>query len=265
LIDGYCSLANWLREETEERRASFLFNTVVTTLEWKRGEVNLRFESGESLNVTHALVTIPLSLLKAERINFNPTLPEKKLEAIRSLQMGSALRIIFQFTHPFWEQLELPGASKEDLSQLGFIHHAQAPMPTWWSTLPEHEPILVGWCGGPTAERLLSLSEEEIVSLARDSLAMIFGVEVLLLKSYISNTYFHNWQLDPLTLGAYAYLPVGGIEHQLNLAKPVDDTLFFAGEATCVGHVGTVHGAIQSGLRAAREILMSSGITVPRE
>jgi monoamine oxidase len=257
LLEGYCSLANWLRDEAERYGARFIFEAPVATVEWQRGRVTLTFDSHkhEPLTATQALFTVPLSILKRGSIDFNPSLPAHKLEAIRSLEMGAALRIVFQFNRRFWEELHLPADSPEDLSQLGFIHHAQATIPTWWSTLPEHEPILVGWCGGPSAERLLQLSEDEITKLAIGSLALIFGLTESVIESYVTRTYLHNWLNDPLTLGAYAYLPVGGIDHQLNLARPVDDTLFFAGEATCVGHVGTVHGAIQSGQRAAREIL----------
>jgi monoamine oxidase len=67
--------------------------------------------------------------------------------------------------------------------------------------------------------------------------------------------YFHNWQADEFSLGAYAYVSVNGLPLQKSLAKPLANTLFFAGEATSVGHIGTVHGALHSGQRAAREIL----------
>ena len=60
-----------------------------------------------------------------------------------------------------------------------------------------------------------------------------------------------------VTRGAYAYLPVNGLELQETLGIPVDATLYFAGEAISLGHIGTVHGAIDTGQRAAREILES--------
>lgn len=68
--------------------------------------------------------------------------------------------------------------------------------------------------------------------------------------------YTHNWQADKFSTGAYSYIPVGGIDASEALARPIEDTLFFAGEATNTeGHQGTVHGAIATGLRAAREII----------
>jgi monoamine oxidase len=67
----------------------------------------------------------------------------------------------------------------------------------------------------------------------------------------------HDWNVDPYARGAYAYLPVNGLAAQQELAAPVENTLFFAGEAMSVGHIGTVHGALESGQRAAKEILNS--------
>ena len=70
--------------------------------------------------------------------------------------------------------------------------------------------------------------------------------------------YFHDWQNDPFSRGAYSYGKIGSDGAQLALAEPINETLFFAGEATDItGNNGTVHGAIASGLRSAKEITVS--------
>jgi monoamine oxidase len=75
----------------------------------------------------------------------------------------------------------------------------------------------------------------------------------------LARAYFHDWQTDPFSLGAYSYVRAGGMEAQKQLAAPVSGTLFFAGEATnSQGHHATVHGAMSSGYRAAAEILAVS-------
>jgi monoamine oxidase len=77
----------------------------------------------------------------------------------------------------------------------------------------------------------------------------------------LESLYYHDWYGDPFAGGAYSYIPVGGLEAAGLLAAPVADTLFFAGEATNTeGHQGTVHGAIATGLRAAREIIETSKV-----
>ena len=66
----------------------------------------------------------------------------------------------------------------------------------------------------------------------------------------------HDWLHDPYARGAYSYQMVDGADAPAALARPLDATLFFAGEATDTeGATGTVHGAIASGRRAARQVM----------
>jgi monoamine oxidase len=75
-------------------------------------------------------------------------------------------------------------------------------------------------------------------------------------RAQLAAWHLHNWQTDPFAGGAYSYIGVHGLPSQRALAQPVADTLFFAGEATELeGHHATVHGAIATGERAAREVL----------
>ncbi len=68
----------------------------------------------------------------------------------------------------------------------------------------------------------------------------------------------HDWQNDPYARGGYSFVTVGGDDARKQLAAPLEDTLFFAGEATDTeGEATTVAGALQSGIRAAREVLRS--------
>ena len=80
------------------------------------------------------------------------------------------------------------------------------------------------------------------------------------LQHQLDATYFHDWQNDPFSRGAYSYGKIGADGAQQALTAPIANTLFFAGEATDVtGHNGTVHGAIASGQRAAAQILEELG------
>ena len=204
-----------------------------------------------------------------------------------------------RFRQRFWEELDLAGAeAHQDLEQLGFLHHSEAPIPTWWTLLPIRAPILVGWTGGANAEDLMAriarespstqeakqhgqhlqhgqpgtgelqhrnCNDDQVTSIyhaailneAIKSLHQIFGLAESQLRELLVASYTHDWHSDPFTRGAYAYLPVNGLELQQTLALPVDATLYFAGEATSLGHIGTVHGALESGQRAAKEILKS--------
>jgi monoamine oxidase len=80
------------------------------------------------------------------------------------------------------------------------------------------------------------------------------------LETLFEHAYCHDWQSDPFSRGAYSYGKVGGNGMEALLGSPIENTLFFAGEATDTGgHNGTVHGAIASGKRAATEIMRAVG------
>lgn len=249
----------------------------------------------QTFTTARAIITLPVSVLQpsgtdsAAVVHFVPQLSEGKRHAIRSIVMGHVVRIVMRFRRRFWEALDLPTvAARQDLEQLGFIHYPEASIPTWWTLLPIRAPILVGWTGGSNAEHLIArasaLAGDEhqeqpdstpkeqrtshddqvktiyqvaILDEAIQSLHQMFGVTESQLRKLLVAAYTHDWHSDPFAGGAYSYLPVNGLELQQTLALPVDGTLYFAGEATSVGHIGTVHGALDSGHRAAREVLES--------
>lgn len=196
------------------------------------------------------MITVPLGVLQAGSIRFHPELPDL-LAAIGGLEMGQALRITLRFREPFWER-------REGLSDLGFIHSGAEPFPTWWTALPVHVPMITGWAAGPAAERLAGLGESVILERALSTLATLLGVSRSDLGCLLEAWYFHDWQSDPYAQGSYSYVLVGGSSAQEKLATPVEETLYFAGEAVDTeGHSGTVHGAIASAERAAEAILES--------
>ncbi len=116
--------------------------------------------------------------------------------------------------------------------------------------------MLTGWAGGPHGSRMSACTEEEFTRRAVSALARILGIEPTQIEDQLESAYTHNWVTDPFCRGGYSYLLVGGENAPRELAAPVADTLFFAGEATeFTGHNGTVNGAMASGTRAANEIL----------
>ena len=124
--------------------------------------------------------------------------------------------------------------------------------------MPDPVPAITGWSAALSAERLVGLGETDIVERATEALGALLGVGPSRTKSQLSAFYYHDWNSDPFSCGAYSYVKAGGEGSQRVVGEPVRNTLFFAGEATDVsGHNGTVHGAIASGQRAAKEILDS--------
>jgi monoamine oxidase len=257
-------VCDWLHQQAESQGAIFQLNTVVTELNWERARVEVICgppQYSTRFNARRTVITLPLGVLQAAEdqpgaVRFSPELPREKQEAVRALEMGHVVRIVLHFENRFWEDLDTPGTgAEEDFSQLGFIHYPEAPVPTWWSMLPEKVPVLVGWMGGPAAEQFSSRDQDSVIAGAIESLMRVFGVTEEYLRGCLRASFMHNWQADQFTRGGYGYVPVNGVDAQPALSLPVDNKLFFAGEATSVGHIGTVHGAIQSGRRAAKEVM----------
>ena len=264
ILGGYDRVMEALHARAVASGTIFRLNTLVKEIRWSTDRVEVICLSGERRQIFSAsciLVTLPIGVLQSNpdesgAVRFLPQLPEEKRNAIRQLVMGPAFRVTLQFRERFWESLPAPeGSVEKDFSQLGFIHDPDAPIPTWWSLLHMRAPELVGWSGGPNARRIEELSQDAILNETLMSLHKIFGISEWALRKLLVSLHTHNWTSDPFSRGAYCYLPVNGLQAQQALARPVEDVLFFAGEATSVGYVGTVHGAIESGQRAAREIL----------
>jgi len=147
-------------------------------------------------------------------------------------------------------------AEGRTLANMTFLFSNDPDFPTWWTLYPLDAPVLTAWAPADSAERLSKLSDPEIFERAIESLARVLHVSLDRCRSELVQAFTHNWQMDPYSCGAYSYVAVGGADTQRDFAAPLDDTLFFAGEATnFTGHHGTVHGAIASGYRAAKEIL----------
>jgi monoamine oxidase len=116
--------------------------------------------------------------------------------------------------------------------------------------------VLVGWTGGPSAEKLAGMSPQLVFEQAVKSLAKFFGCSGEAMSRAIVDWRMHDWTADPLTRGAYSYSVAAMENLPQQMARPVNRTLFFAGEALADAlELGTVHGALSSGERAAGEIL----------
>jgi monoamine oxidase len=258
ILEGYESLTESLYKKAIFNGAMFHFNTAARVIRWTRNSVLVSAGPGDAEFSGQAVViAVPLSVLQKKSIRFEPRLPQKE-SAVDRLVMGHVVKIVFLFNTRFWEDLKLPAVRGRSRSafDLGFIHAPDEKIPTWWTQLSLRAPLLVGWTGGRNAEMLLKNNDESIFECGFDSLSKILRFPRKKLDRLLVASYLDNWSADEFSGGAYSYVPVGGLSALKNLAEPVLDTLFFAGEATAInGATGTVHGAIASGHRVARELM----------
>jgi monoamine oxidase len=160
------------------------------------------------------------------------------------------------FAEKFWEDL-LPQPA---LREMGFLFAFSEMPPVWWTPHPEASHTITGWAGGPRSAALTGVDVKTLAQQACTTLGRIFGLRRERIQGLLKGCYTHDWRHDRFALGAYSYVAKGGLNASKEMAKPVADTLFFAGEHTDVtGHWGTVHAAIRSGLRAAEQVLSAVG------
>ena len=250
-VDGYDRVVEQMHADIDVDHCDVKLRTPVSKVLWKKGRVEVY--AGKSVfRAPACIVTIPLGVLQQMpgtrgAIEFDPPLPEAKRDAIHKLAMGPVTRAALLFDEPFWEG--------RDRQQLGFIHGASDVFPTWWTLLPMRVPILVAWSGGPAAEKVSGLNDDALTRAAIGSLSTALNMSQKKVTQHFRAIFRHDWQADPYARGAYSYVPVNAMAAPKELARPVARTLFFAGEATQSGEPGTVHAAISTGQRAAREVL----------
>jgi monoamine oxidase len=259
---GYRKLVDIFQRQL--KNVPIVMNTRVQNIRWKRGHAEILVESefgAKTYQASHVLITLPLGVLQASprsygAVRFTPALPAEKRKALSKLAMGKVIRVTLCFRERFWEDLHLPTNQPKSLSKLSFLFSDSELFPTWWTQMPKRTPVIVGWAPFHAADQLSGRGEDYITEKALQTLSTLLHVDFRKLQSQLKASYSHDWEADPFSRGAYSYVKVGGDNAQANLGKPIANTLFFAGEATDItGHHGTVHGAINSGQRAAREIL----------
>lgn len=255
VLGGYGLLVDWLEQELRAAGGDIVLNTPATRVEWRRGHVVVE-ATGPSGNpvrfaASAALVTLPLGVLKAAEgpgaVRFEPELASKR-PALEKLVMGPVVKILMRFREPFWEQVD---------ANVGFFHDPAGRFPTWWTSLPLRTSVLTGWAGGTAADRLAGADDEQLINWAVEDLDRLFE-RSRPARRLLEAAEVCDWQRDPLARGAYSYVAVGGSDAPQQLAVPLEDTLFFAGEATHAGMSGTVAGALASGNHAAEAIIKAN-------
>ncbi|HEY2911847.1 MAG TPA: NAD(P)/FAD-dependent oxidoreductase [Candidatus Angelobacter sp.] len=249
IASGYESLVRAVADRIDRKLCDIVMNAPVHEIVWRQGQVIARTSAAEYV-APQAIVTLPLGVLKSNSMVFSPALPEKQ-NAMSFLEMGPVIRVSLCFRDKFWER-------DPEMADLSFLFTDDPEFPTWWTSNPLPYSILTGWAAGPNAGAHTGRSKDEIVGSVVKSLARIMRIPEPELRKQMTKSFMHDWQADPFSRGAYSYAAVGGMDAAKALGAPVANTLYFAGEATNGdGYNGTVHGAIATGLRAAKELLQS--------
>ncbi len=224
------------------RGLSIKLEQIVTRIDWNQSRVKVHTDR-QQFDADHVIVTVPLGVLKAKRIEFSPPLPRSKQLAIDRLGFGVLNKCYLRFEKVFWP---------EPLDWIEYLP-AQAGMWAEWVSLQRslHFPVLLGFNAAHQGAAMEAWTDPQIVASAMSTLKTIFGDQIPQPSDYQVT----RWAADKHSYGSYSFHAVGSTPKMRDdLAAPLGDRVYFAGEATERHYYATTHGAYLSGLRAAKQL-----------
>ena len=248
---GYGRLVERLVDRVVELHVPIHHHAIIHTVDWRRDRVQLGLELGGVATTALAdqvIVTVSSGVLR--RLQFLPSLGEHA-NALSKLAMGAVVKVVVCLQAPVWT------ASKGNT--LAFVH-TDGAFPTFWvRTNRDGTQQLTAWAGGGKARALAGRTGDQLVDQAAGEFAAAIGIARADIDTVVRHHHFHDHQADPFMRGAYSYTRVGGAQAAEQLARPLRDRLFLAGEATDATYEGSVPGALLSGRRVAEQVLAIRG------
>jgi len=232
-----------------------LLNTVVEHIDSSGNSVAVHDKGGNRHICHKVIITASIGVLQSELIQFTPALPRATIDAYNNIGMGRGMKVALRFTAPFWEE-RMSYLITEGLSSSCWV-------PTNYKT-GSKDHILMCYPMGNNGQTLTDIAHkkeddlegaEEIIRTMLSELTTLFGEEVN--TQYIDSV-VQDWTTHPYVLGSYSYPTpstyANGNSFRSQLAQPINNQIFFAGEATNNKNPSCVPGALHEGSRAANQI-----------
>lgn len=233
ITDGYDRVIEALARGIDVRLSHAVIHT-----EWQQGSVKVTCANGETFSAPKLVFTLPIGVLKKSSVAFTPALPAAFTESVEKIGFGNSSKVVLWLR----ERIEDFGM----LDTAGHFGH-------FWPRMFGAEQVVVGYSGGSRADALVAMGKEAAIEEGIQEFCGAFGGQM---RERIAHAEHYTWSDDPYALGSYSYSKIGKGNARDALRAPIDDTLYYAGEAVNThGHTATVHGAIESGRDTARTIL----------
>jgi monoamine oxidase len=213
-------------------------NAPVRALDLTGPHVRVTSDAG-TLDADAVIVTVPTTVMAAGTISVRPALPVALLEAFAGLPLGANNKVFFEVTGA------LPFAGTTH-----FLGSATTVRTASYGVRPAGQDALLAYFGGDFARELEEKGELE--AFARAELAALFGADF---TRQLGRAVSTGWSCDPWALGSYSIALPGKAHLRAQLSEPLQNRVFFAGEAASIEHFGTIHGAWQSAVNAAQRAL----------
>ncbi|KAH1226408.1 putative polyamine oxidase 4 [Glycine max] len=232
MVQGYDPIIKVLAKDID-----ICLNQRVKMISSGYNKVMVTVEDGRNFVADAAIITVPIGILKANLIQFEPKLPDWKVSAISDLGVGNENKIALRFDKVFWPNVELLGTVAPTSYTCGYflnLHKATG------------HPVLVYMVAGRFAYDIEKLSDEAAANFVMQQLKKMFPNSSKPVQYLVS-----RWGTDPNSLGCYSYDLVGKpLDVYDKLRAPLGN-LFFGGEAVSLDNQGSVHGAYSAGVMAA--------------
>jgi len=221
-------------------------NTPIVKVNYAGSKVVLTDDQLNTYEADRVIITAPIPVLFSDAMEFTPPLPSLHRQAINSIGMGRGYKLVLKFNTAFWP------------SDMGSLYTAGL-VPLYWPTASQRSSsdfLLTAFIMGEQADLFQTLhASNQAISTVISDLTTLFGPQVG--PSFVDFRLM-DWAAEEWIGGAYSFPKPDTGDVRSLLADPVNDKLYFAGEATHTGaHYGTVHGAMESGARAVAQLLKS--------
>jgi monoamine oxidase len=236
ITNGYDALPRLLANGLE-----VVLNTPVTAVVRRDKSVMVKAQD-RSFEGSAAIVTVPLGVLKAGAITFDPPLPDGHAHAVNALGFGVLSKSYFRFDRRTWDV---------ENAFYRFIGTKAGLWAQWFSLPSAAGPIVLGFNAGERGRSVESSTPKDIMTSALPIARQLFGDDISPVEVRTS-----NWAVDPYARGTYSFhAPGSGLPDRRRLQEPISDRLYLAGEAVGVNNPSTVTGAVLSGRYAAGQLM----------
>jgi len=213
--------------------------------------------TGQSITAKRAIVSVPIPTLRDQDIVFEPEVPSQKRVSWNTVGVGAGLKVYLRLNKRIWpENMKLILCGDSFVPQIWFEERpfvATAAFPT-----PHY--VICGFITGDQAETLSKMKLQDIVTAFLYQLDCMFGTpnDPTPATSHFEDKMIHNWSKDPFIRCAYTYPTLMPLESRLELSMPLNNKVFFCGEATVVTHeLATLNGALVSAVTATEATVTS--------
>ncbi|MEM9984564.1 MAG: NAD(P)/FAD-dependent oxidoreductase [Bacteroidota bacterium] len=218
-------------------------NTVISKIDYRGDEIRTVDVSGKIQFAHRVIITVPLPILQDGDIEFLPPLPSEKVAAFQKIGMGPGMKVFLKFSSTFYHPNVFGGPvcaayASEQTGKQG------------------DDSVLMAFAMGQQATKLTALgSDQAVVAALLDELDQMYAGQAS--QAFLAAKVI-DWGAMPFIRGAYSYSTVGIGKARALAAQPIENRLFFAGEAMNLqGHHQTVQGAVETGEKAVIQLLAS--------